>query len=59
MKKVWEIPQIEIKYEIVTDEQFEQRLDEWAEIVYRHICQLQNDQAEVSEPLTKRTGTDG
>lgn len=59
MKKVWEIPQIESEFLIVSKEEFEQRLDEWAEIVYRHICQLQKDQAEVSETLTKRTGTDG
>ncbi len=59
MKKIWETPQVEIEYEIVSVEQFKQRLDEWAEIVYCHFCQLHTDQAEVSEPLQKRTGTDG
>ncbi len=61
MKKIWEKPQIEIEHAIITGEEFEQRLDEWAEIVYRQFCQLQEkDQAyEVSEPLMKRTGTNG
>lgn len=60
MKRIWEKPQIEINHAILPNEEFEQLLDEWAEIVYRHFCQLQNDDQDlVSKPLMKRTGTDG
>ena len=59
MKRIWETPQIEIEHAIVTSEEFDQLLDEWAELVYRDFCQLPEDQALVPETLTKRTGTDG
>ena len=60
MKRVWEKPQIEIEHAILQNEEFEQLLDEWAEIVYRHFCQLQNEDLVLDSPtLMKRTGTDG
>ena len=60
MKRIWEKPQIEIEHEILRDEEFEQLLDEWAEIVYRHFCQLQSEDLVLdSLTLMKRTGTDG
>ena len=59
MKKIWEIPQIELNHAIIPDEEFDQLLDEWAEIVYCHLCQLPTNHALVSETLMKRTGTNG
>ncbi len=60
MKRTWEIPKVKIEHAIITNEEFDQLLDGWAEIVYRHFCQLQEeDQAEVSVTSMKRTGTDG
>jgi hypothetical protein len=60
MKRIWEKPQVEIEHAIIPKEEFDQLLDEWAEIVYRHFCQLQEvDQAEVSVNPMRRTGTDG
>ncbi len=53
----------EITYVTIGDEEFEQLLDEWAEIVYRYLCQLSEKQTLVTEsspPLAaERTGTNG
>lgn len=59
MKKTWECAQVEIAHSILSVEEYNQTLDEWAEVIYRHLCQLQENQPEVPETLIKRTGTDG
>lgn len=63
MKRTWEFAQVEIDHAIIPDEEFNQLLDEWAEVVYRYLCQLTEEQAKVSQnslPTTAgRTGTDG
>lgn len=63
MKKTWDFSQVEINHVIVPDEEFNQLLDEWAEIVYDYLCQLSEKQAEVfrnSMPYkAERTGTNG
>ena len=54
---------IEVSYVTVRDEEFEQLLDEWAEIVYSYLCQLSEKKTLVTEPFTplaaERTGTNG
>lgn len=61
MKKKWE-PKLIVTspFETLTDE-YEQRLYETAEILYKLICQLRKSKKIASaEPETlKRTGTDG
>lgn len=61
MKKTWELKKIEIIPMRVPSEEYEQLLDEVAELVYRYICQLQ-DKTKASEfsmdRTIKRTGTD-
>ena len=63
MKKTWNPSRVEIFHSTVSLEEYEQLLDEWAAIVYRHLCQLTEDQAKVSRnsmPLAaERTGTNG
>ena len=48
---------------LVSTEEYEQLLAEYAEIVYAHLCQLQKDSPEAhvlnDQPDLKRTGTDG
>ena len=54
---------IEVSYVTIRDEEFEQLLDEWAEIVYCYLCQLSENKTLVTETLTslaaERTGTNG
>jgi hypothetical protein len=54
---------VEVSYVTIRDEEFEQLLDEWAEIVYCHLCQLSEKKTLVTETFTphmaERTGTDG
>lgn len=54
---------MEVIHSRETIEEYEQRLDEWAEIVYRYLCQLSENQSRVSETIpaktAERTGTDG
>lgn len=61
MKKSWELEKCEIIPMRVPTEEYEQILDEVAELVYCYICQLQ-DKTKASEFLMdqpiKRTGTD-
>lgn len=61
MKKTWELDSYEIIPMRVPTEEYEQLLDEFAELVYCYICQLQ-DKTKASEFLMdqtiKRTGTD-
>lgn len=63
MKKTWECLNIEVIHSREKIEEYEQRLDEWAEIVYRYLCQLHENQSKVSETIpartAERTGTDG
>ncbi len=63
MKRIWEFTQVEIDHVIVPDEEFNHRLDEWAEIVYGYLCQLSEKQAKASQhsmpEMAGRTGTDG
>ena len=64
MKKTWDVKEVEIIPMRVTDEEYSQRLDEMAELVYRYFCQLCEYQVLAPETLiTKesvgRTGTDG
>lgn len=54
---------IEVNYVIVSDEEYNQLLAEWAEIVYYDLCQL--SEKEILAPATlppvmatERTGTD-
>lgn len=61
MKKTWELEQYEIIPMRVPTEEYEQLLDEVAELVYCYICQFQDKTkaSEISMDQTiKRTGTD-
>jgi hypothetical protein len=59
MKRTWACSKVEVIHSILSVEEYDQILDEWAEVVYRYLCQLHENQAEAPETLTKRTGTDG
>lgn len=63
MKKTWSCSSADLFHSIASTEEYNQILDEWAEIVYRHLCQLSENQPEVPETLLpyngERTGTDG
>jgi len=65
MKKTWDVKDVEIVPMILPVEEYNQRLEEAAELVYRYFCQLQENQALVPETETanhiceKRTGTNG
>ncbi len=58
MKRKWEATQVEEVHSILPSEEYNQVLEELAEVVYRYFCQLQENQSEVPETF-KRTGTDG
>ncbi len=62
-RSVAEFEKIEIGYVRIRDEEFEQVLDEWAEIVYTHLSQLSEKKSLVPEFLTplaaERSGTNG
>ncbi len=47
MKKTWDVSRIDIVHSMITTEEYQQLLDEWAEIVYRHLCQLHDDHSKV------------
>lgn len=63
MKKSWDAKDIEIIPMRVSIEEYNQRLDEASEMVYRYFCQLLEDQVLAPETnveeSTGRTGTDG
>lgn len=65
MKKTWDAKDVEIIPMRISLEEYSQRLDETAELVYRYFCQLHEDQALAPETLNaeqfreERTGTDG
>ncbi len=58
----WDSESIEISFVTVGSEEFDRILDEWAEMVYRHLCQLHEKKSLVPEssiPLAvESTGTD-
>lgn len=63
MKKSWDVKDVEIIPMRVSIEEYNQRLDEAAEMVYRYFCQLLEDQVLAPETIADepagRTGTDG
>ncbi|MCO5114331.1 MAG: hypothetical protein M9899_09150 [Bdellovibrionaceae bacterium] len=65
MKKSWDVKDVEIIPMRVSIEEYNQRLDEAAEMVYRYFCQLLENQVLAPETLNveeyhkQRTGTDG
>lgn len=65
MKKTWDVKDVEMIPMRVSIEEYNQRLDEAAEMVYRYFCQLLEGQSKAPETLNaekfreKRTGTDG
>ena len=46
MKKTWDVKDVEIVPMRVSVEEYSQRLDEVAELVYRYFCQLLENQSE-------------
>ncbi len=63
MKKTWSVNQVEIMPVEISDEEYNQLLDEMAEMVYRYFCQLSENQSKApvtnTTPVVGRTGTDG
>lgn len=63
MRRSWERSQIEVIHSTVTAEEYNRLLEEWAEVVYLHLCQL--SEIDTLVPIQtalneqKRTGTDG
>lgn len=61
MKKTWNVSSVDLIHSTVSAEEYNQILDEWAEVVYRHLCQLSETQPAVSETYmaqaAERTGT--
>lgn len=62
MRKTWNCSSADLCYAITSSEEYNQILDEWAEIVYHHLCQLPEIPSEFPETLMplagERTGTD-
>lgn len=63
MKRKWEMPEIHTSFTSIPTEEYNLLLDEWAEMVYRHFCQLPRDQTKVPvnqmSQRTERSGTNG
>lgn len=64
MRKTWNSSSVQIFHSTISAEEYNQILDEWAEVVYRHLCQLSDDLSAVPDNLTaapaaERTGTHG
>ena len=63
MKKTWDCARIEVVHSRVSTEDYNQLLEEWAEVVYQYLCQLHEIKPEVpnltASKEQKRTGTDG
>lgn len=61
MKKTWNCSSVDLIHSTLPTEEYNQLLDEWAEIVYRHLCQLSENQSKVPETnpakAAERTGT--
>lgn len=62
MKRIWERSHVEVVHSRVTTEEYNQLLEEWAEMVYQYLCQLPEKSPEVpnltAQTEHKRTGTD-
>jgi len=62
-KELWESAPIDIEFVTIGSDEYEVILENWAETVYRHLCQLH--EIEISVPQTstplaaESTGTDG
>jgi hypothetical protein len=54
---IYKCSDVKITHSTISTEEYNQPLDEMAEIVYRHICQLSENQPVVSETFSERTGT--
>lgn len=51
----WDCEEIENIFVPVDVEEYECALDEWAEMMYRHLCQLHEKNSLVPESLTPKT----
>lgn len=49
MKRTWNSSSVDLLHSTVSAEEYNQILDEWAEVVYRHLCQLSANPPAVSE----------
>ena len=64
MKKTWSCSSVELIHSILPTEEYDQILDEVAEIVYRRFCQISEISLEAPElepalGAENRTGTNG
>jgi hypothetical protein len=63
MKKTWSVNQVEVIPVEISDEEYNQLLDETTEMVYRYFCQLSDSSNLVPETNTaiavESTGTHG
>ena len=63
MKKKWEAKEVIHDFSTISTEEYNQLLDEWAEIVYGYLCQLSEKKVLVTNNSMPnkagRTGTDG
>lgn len=48
----WDAQSVEVRVSAVTRDEYNQRLDEWALIVYDYLCQLSQGQSQAPESLT-------
>ena len=48
----WDAQSVEVQEFTVTRDEYNQRLDEWAAVVYDYFCQLSQDQKQAPESLT-------
>ncbi len=52
MRKIWDVsPEIEVLSTYATRQEMDQRLDEMAELVYRHFCQLSANRSLAPETI--------
>ena len=62
MKKIWNVSKVEIIPMRVSSEEYNQLLEEMADMVYRYLCQLSENHVLAPEPniapAVGRTGTD-
>jgi hypothetical protein len=52
MKKKWEVAQINICSTGIPTDEYNLLIDEWAEVVYSHFCQLSQDHSAAPATLT-------
>lgn len=58
MSRGWKSESVDVHCSIVQSDDANGNLEELAEMIYSHFCQLPEDQSAVSETLPKRTGSD-